>query len=200
MADQLDRILDGALEEFASRGVAGARWSVIARKAGVSVATLRRSFPSKEELFREVVRSCIVGTLHAAEPEAGPGPDADDAVQRVREFAHRFWRTMERPGHSALLRLSVSELHRFPELAAFHAVEVVGRAAQRLERIIRDGVARGELDVPDPRAAARVILAALITHAQWFSLPEVYSVVTGADRARAEDAVVEVLAGALRGP
>ena len=84
--------------------------------------------------------------------------------------------------------------------AFFHAVEVVGRAAQGLERILREGTARGELGVRDPRAASRVVLAALITHAQWFSFPEVYSAITGGDREGAKDAVMELLTEALREP
>jgi TetR/AcrR family transcriptional regulator len=196
---RVDRILGAALQEFTRRGFDAARESEIALVAGVSAATLQGLFPTKEELFREVVRTTIVGTLQRDEP---PDDEAtsESSVERVRRFANRFWRTMEQPGYSALLQLSVSELQRFPELALFHAVEVVGRAARGLERILLDGVERGELAIEDPRATARVILSALITHAHWFAFPDAYVPIVGRDRAAAEEAALDVLTRALRTP
>lgn len=189
---KLDRILSAALAEFSLRGFAAARESVIARSAGVSSATLRRHFPQKEELFREVVRSTILDTMQNLEPVASDDLP-ENAAWRIREFAQRFWQTMEEPSQSALLRLSVGELHRFPELAVFHTIEVLSRSAQQLERILVDCNRRGELRVTDPRATSRVILAALLTHAHWFAHPEIYGGMTGPDRERAETAVIEAL-------
>lgn len=196
--ERSERILAAALTEFARRGFAGAREGVIARRAGVSLATLRLYFPSKDELFREVIRSSIVNSIRSDDQEGAPEPERRSAIQRLHDFARRFWRSMDQPGHAALLQLSVGELPRFPELALFHATEVLGRAASRLERTLTDGVAGGEFRIPDPRAAARFILAALITHAHWFALPSIYSGITGADRTRAESAALDVVADALR--
>jgi AcrR family transcriptional regulator len=193
-----ERILGVALDEFARRGFSGARETVIARRSGVAMATLRLYFATKDELFREVVRSFIVTTLAGAEPVRPPRPPSGSAANQLRGFAEEFWRTMEQPGPAALLRLSLGELPRYPELALFHATEVIGRAAARLERTLIDGAARGELHVPDPRAASRVILSALLTHAHWFALPGIYSAITGPDRSRAEATVMEVLLDALR--
>lgn len=191
-----DRILAAALDEFSRRGFSGARETVIARRSGVALATLKSYFPTRDALFREAVRSSIVTSLQvaAARTEAGPG----SAAERLRAFAHEFWRTMDQPGPAAILRLSTGELPRYPELALFHATEVVGRTAQRLERTLAQGAASGELRVSDPRGAARVVLAALLTHAHWFALPSVYAAVTGPDRARAEHTVMEVILEALR--
>lgn len=192
-----ERILSAALDEFSRRGFAGAREGVIARRAGVALATLKLYFPDKDELFREVIRSTVVATL---EPKPDRPVAATAGRERLKEFADSFWRAMDQPGQAAMLRLSMGELPRFPELALFHATEVIGRAASRLEQSLTEGVARGEFRVPDPRATARVILSALITHAHWFSLPDIHAGLIGADRARAEAAVVEVLADALRTP
>jgi AcrR family transcriptional regulator len=194
-----DRILASALDEFARRGFTGARETVIARRAGVSAATLRLYFPSKDELFREVIRSAVVTALRTAGPATtGEGDAVPNAEQRVQGIARGFWQSMEEPGRAALLHLSVGELPRYPELALFHATEVLGRTATRLERALADGVAAGELRVFDPRATARVILSALVTHAHWFAFPNIYSGITGADRDRAETAVLEVLLESLR--
>jgi AcrR family transcriptional regulator len=194
---RIDRILEAALAEFGRQGFAGAREGVIAREAGVAAATLKRLFPAKEELFREVVRSTIVSTLEAG-PLTASRPVPEGGIARLKEFAQWFWRTMEEPSQAALLRLSVGELQRFPELAVFLATEVVGRAAHQLERILIESVHEGEFRIADPRVTARVILAALITHAQWFARPDIYGGLTGVDREGAEKAVIEVLLEALR--
>ena len=194
-----ERILRAALTEFGRRGFAGAREGMIARLAGVSTATLKQHFPTKEALFREMVRSMVVRTLHQVEPDAAAGLAGESAVRRLREFARWFWQTMDEPEYAALLRLSMVELTRFPELAVFHATEVTGRAVRQLERTLADGVAQGEFRIGNTRAAARVILAALITHAHWFAHPEIFSGITGVDRAAAEESVMRVLVEGLRG-
>jgi hypothetical protein len=81
----------------------------------------------------------------------------------------------------------------------FHASEVIGRAVTRLEAVLQDGVRRGEVRPIDVRTAARVVLAALITYAVWFASPGVYAEVTGADRHRAKEAVIDLLVGAAGG-
>jgi TetR/AcrR family transcriptional regulator len=194
--ERAERIISAGLDEFARRGFAGARESVIARRAGVSTATLKRYFPTRDELFREVVRSTIVSEPPVEDPSA-PVP-AESATSRLQAFVRRFWTSMERPGQAAMLRISIGELPRFPELAIFHATEVLGRAARALERTLHDGAARGEFRSTDTRAAARVILSALVTHAHWFAYPGVYAGIIGTDRDGAKNAVIGLVVNALR--
>lgn len=194
---RVERILHAALNEFGERGFSAAREGEIARVAGVSTATIRHYFPSKEELFRDVVRTTIVAALQATEPATA---DPRSATERLQEFVAGFWETMADPAQGALLRLSMGELPRFPELAVFHAVEVLGRAAQQLERILIQGNARGEFRVPDPRATARVILSAMATHAHWFAYPEIYTGLIGVDRTAAATAILEVLQEIVKSP
>lgn len=190
-----ERIIAAALDEFARRGFVGAREYVIARRAGVSPLTLRLYFPAKADLFREVVRSTVIETVAA---DGNGAPDGGNSVERVQAFARSFWTSMDQPEAAALARLAVGELQRFPELALFYATEVVARAANRLEQTLLDGVRRGELRIPDPRTAARIILSALLTHAHWFAFPGTYVAITGPDRERAQESVLTVLGDALR--
>jgi len=44
-----------------------------------------------------------------------------------------------------------------------------------------------------------VILAALITYSVWFASPGIYSGLTGPDRQRVEEAVIDVLVGVAGG-
>ncbi len=111
----------------------------------------------------------------------------------------QFWRTMEEPDQAALLRLSLSELSGYPELAVFHATEVIGRAVGRLEALLSEGVRRGEIHLLDVRTVARVIVSALITYGLWLASPGIYGDLTGPDRERAEEAVIDVLVGVAGG-
>jgi AcrR family transcriptional regulator len=193
-----ERILAAGLTEFTRRGVRAARLSIIARKAGVSLATLRQYFPTREELFREVIRSTIVRLIQQPLESATPSSDKPIASQ-LRQFMRQVWRTMEEPDQAALLRLSLGELPAFPELAVFHTTEVISRAVGHLETMLHHGVRRGEIRLRDVRATARVILAVLISYALWLALPGIYGDLTGPDRERAEEAAIEVLIGVLGG-
>ena len=189
------RIIAAAFTEFSRRGVRAARMSVIARRAGVSPATLRQYFTTRDELFREVIRSTLVRLI---QPQPGTAVTDQPVVGRIRHFIRQFWQTMQEPDQAALLRLSLGELSAYPELAVFHATEVIGRAVGRLEALLTEGVRRGEIRLcDDVRTVARVIVSALITYGVWLASPGSYGDLTGPNRERAEEAVIDVLVGAL---
>jgi AcrR family transcriptional regulator len=54
-----ERILSGALKEFAAKGFAGARVDIIARRANINKRMLYHYFGNKEKLFRAVLRQKI---------------------------------------------------------------------------------------------------------------------------------------------
>jgi AcrR family transcriptional regulator len=166
--------------------------TLIARRAGVSLTTLRQYFPTADELFREVIRSTIVRLILQPQ-EAGTPTLSQSTTAQLRGFMRQFWRAMEEPDQAALLRLSLSELSGYPELAVFHATEVIGRAVGRLEAVLGEGARRGEIHPLDIRTTARVILAALITYTIWFASPGVYGELTGRDSQGAKEAVIDHL-------
>jgi len=59
-------IVDAALEVFAEKGFASAKLDDIARRAGISKATLYLYFDTKEEIFRAV---CAIGGRRSDAPE-----------------------------------------------------------------------------------------------------------------------------------
>jgi AcrR family transcriptional regulator len=192
--ERADRILAAALEAFAEHGYSDTRLGDIAHRAGLSMSTLLLYFPTKEEIFREVVRSTLIDSLNTGSHPPEGGLAATDAV---RIFARDYWALMERPELVAILRLAIGELPRFPELAVFHATETLERFAHLLERVIEGGVARGELKPTDTKAAARMILATVAAHALWFAHPEIYGGLTGGDPQRTAAATVETLIRSL---
>ncbi|MDB5779184.1 MAG: bacterial regulatory s, tetR family protein, partial [Polaromonas sp.] len=60
-------LLAAALTVFVERGYAATRLDDVATLAGVSKGTLYLYFPSKEDLFRAVVRANLVPVLDEAE-------------------------------------------------------------------------------------------------------------------------------------
>ena len=193
-----ERIVAAALALFAEKGFEGARLADIARRAGTTTSVLRRHFASKEELFRDVVRTTLLACACDAEHDGSldlPGPDRS-AADALRDLARRYWSAMERPERIAILRLVVAELPRFPELAVLHATEALERVLHTLERIIA-GVARGELRAVDVRAASCSIVATLVVHAFWFAYPGVYAGLTGRDPARAATRTIETIVNTL---
>jgi AcrR family transcriptional regulator len=190
--ERADLILAAALAAFGENGYADTKLADIARRAGVSTSTVLRYFPSKDEIFREVVRTTLIGSLSLRDDAAVPA-QAPSAADAVRALARRYWTTMERPELASIVRLTIGELPRFPELAVFHATEALERFVRTLERIIEGGIARGELRPVDARAAARTILATLAAHALWFAYPGIYAGITGLDRERAIVTTIETL-------
>jgi len=191
-----DLILAAALVAFGENGYADTTIADIARRAGMSTSTVLRYFPSKDDIFREVVRSTLLGSLSTRD-DASVQAQEPSAADAVRALARRYWTTMERPEMAAIVRLIIGELPRFPELAVFHATEALERFVRTLERIIHGGIARGELRPVDVRAAARTILATLAAHALWFAYPGIYAGLTGADRERAVFTTIETLVQTL---
>lgn len=188
-------ILSAALLEFSLHGYAATSLSSIARRAGVSRSRVRRVFPNKEEAFREVIRTTVLQT-HARDPISSPtfalGVE-EDASAAVRRITRAYWHAMRAPELAGILRLTMGELLRFPELAVLHTTQSLERMLHMLERIVVEGVRRGELRTPDPRGTARALLAVLVAHALWFAHPDVYAGVTGANREQSAEATIEVL-------
>ncbi|AHG93009.1 regulatory protein TetR (plasmid) [Gemmatirosa kalamazoonensis] len=191
------RIIAAAIETFGARGYTDTTLADIARRAHVSTSTLQLHFSSKDELFRETVRSLMLASLTATDDESTNVLAGATVADAVRAVARRYWRSMERPELVAILRLVVAELPRFPELATLHAVEALERQVHALERLIERGVVRGELRPVDVRAAARTIVATLAAHALWFAYPGIYAGLTGPDRDRAAAATIETLIQSL---
>jgi TetR/AcrR family transcriptional regulator len=194
--ESIDQIIAAALATFGEHGFANTTLDQIAVRARVSTPALLNFFPTKEDVFRDVVRSTLIGSL-SARTDATVQAQEPSAADAVRTFARRYWTTMERPELVAIVRLVIGEMPRFPELAVFYATETLEQFVRALERIIDWGVARGELHPVDPRAAARTIVATLAAHALWFAHPEIYAGITGSDRERTVETTIETLIRAL---
>ncbi|OGB83947.1 MAG: TetR family transcriptional regulator, partial [Burkholderiales bacterium RIFCSPLOWO2_12_FULL_67_210] len=128
-------LLDAALALFVEKGFAATRVEEVAARAGVSKGTLFLYFPSKEDLFKAVVRETIAGrfTEWNEELEAFDGSSAE----LVRYCMHTWWERIGMTAASGITKLVMSEAGMFPEIAAFYQQEVIGPGHDLLKRVLQ---------------------------------------------------------------
>ena len=153
-------LLDAALDLFVEKGFAATRSEEVAARAGVSKGTLFLYFPSKEELFKAVVRENISGRFAEWQEEFATfqGTTAD----MVRYCMQAWWERLGATRASGITKLMISEARNFPELAAFYQQEVIRPGTDLIRRILRRGMERGEFRAVDVDYAVFGLIAPMI--------------------------------------
>lgn len=159
------QILDAALAVFAERGLAAARIDDIAKRAGLSKGTIYLYFPNKEELFREVIRNSVIAFIERGEARL---EELGDPLQALDAWMVGYWQWLRSPVFPAMHRLVNSELHSFPDIAAFYAREVIERAHRLVCGMLERAMDAGQMRRMDPLVAARMLSALFVTHALWY--------------------------------
>ncbi|MEH1829463.1 MAG: TetR/AcrR family transcriptional regulator [Nostoc sp.] len=139
------RLIEAALQVFASLGVQGATTREIARVAGVNEVTLFRHFASKEQLLGAVMKNAL-----ALQTEALAHPEAwtQDLKIDLRQYAYLYNTMLE--AQEDLIRTFIGEAKRHPEAAK----QVIQEAAKPLgEKLVaylqssqKRGTVRADLD------------------------------------------------------
>ena len=158
-------LLEAALALFVEKGYAATRVEEVAAQAGVSKGTLFLYFPSKQALFKAVVRENAGRQLADAQREVAEFQGA--TAELVHEFIYRWWTQYGGTPAAGLTKLIISEAANFPDLAHYYQDEVVQPAHDLLQSIVRRGMARGEFRNVDPLAAAHLIVAPLVQLVTW---------------------------------
>ena len=141
-------LLDAALTLFVEKGYAATRVEEVASLAGVSKGTLFLYFPSKEDLFKAVVRENLAGRF--PEWSAELAQFEGDSAALVRYAMQTWWERVGMTPASGITKLVMSEASTFPEIASFYQQEVIRPGHELLRRILQRGIHRGELraDLP----------------------------------------------------
>ena len=148
---KFDQVLEGAKEVFLTDGFEGASVDDIARKAGVSKATLYSYFPDKRMLFMEVAKvECRRQADQAIEKIDMSAPVdvilREAATQVLAFISSDFWQR--------IFRICVGESDRFPALGAEFYQSGPALIRARLVAFFREAVERGELVIEDFDLAA----------------------------------------------
>ena len=155
-----DSIREAAERVFVRHGFDGATVQEIADEAGVSAGNIYRYFDSKADLIRAVSEAC--GQRYAA-PFEDLDESASSALELLMSAGAHIWDGLATHGarDETILNLEATlAAAREPAIAA-PLIESLGEIRRRLEHLIRDAQAAGELDSTlDPTALALLLIAA----------------------------------------
>jgi AcrR family transcriptional regulator len=159
-------IIEAALRLFADRGYAATKLEDVAAAAGIGKGTIYLYFPTKEDLFRAVVRQAVLPNLTAAEALL-QDPNAS-AADILRAIAERFLLLLD-TDLTAIPKLVVAESGNFPAIARFYAEEVILKGMALIRGVLARGIERGEfrsidLDGALPLFSAPMLLLLLWKH------------------------------------
>ncbi|GAB3675360.1 TetR/AcrR family transcriptional regulator [Salinisphaera aquimarina] len=161
--EKRDAILDAALDCFLERGFAGTSLNRIANAADVSTATLYRHFPTKDELFAQIVERPFLGTT----PDARTDWPAGKPHTVLPDIAAQYARRILTPYFHPLVRALISEALRAPEMG--HALEQRGHGPflAAVRHYFEREHQLGALHVADPGLAAEQFLGMISSVVFW---------------------------------
>jgi TetR/AcrR family transcriptional regulator len=157
-------LLDAALSQFVTKGLAATRMDDVARLAGVSKGTLYLYYASKEDLFKAVVRNSL-GLVIAQGSDTADRWEGSTG-ELLNQLAHSWWLQIGAAKASGIFKLVVSEVGNIPGLAQFYIDEVIRPTHAMLGKVIQRGVDRGEFRQLD----ITTVVHALMATAQFMAL------------------------------
>ncbi|MFI7025662.1 TetR/AcrR family transcriptional regulator [Micromonospora sp. NPDC049900] len=158
-------ILTAATDLFLASGYDSTSLARIAEAAGVSKATLFKQFPTKAALF-----DAIVTDSWKVEDSGGPDPSATDLRTGLTAIGHRYVELLTRPGMTALFRIVIAELPRFPELGEAQFSQGKMPYFESVSRYLAAAHAAGSAKVEDPTLAATQFLGMISNFVFWPTL------------------------------
>jgi len=153
-------LLDAALDLFVEKGFAATRSEEVARHAGVSKGTLYLYYPSKEELFKAVVRQNLSALI--AEGIELAGAFEGSSSELLVALMTTWWERVGNTRAAGIHKIVLAEVRNFPELAQFYADEVVGPADRLFSGAVQRGIDRGEFRALPVHEVAHALMAPMI--------------------------------------
>lgn len=156
-AERPQELLDAALAQFVSKGLAATRMDDVARAAGVSKGTLYLYYASKDDLFKAVVRNSLVEVLAEGSElvDRWNGPTSE----LLHNLAHTWWARVGGSKAAGIFKLVIAEVGNMPELAQFYLDEVITPTHQLLGRAIERGMVLGEFRRMDVISVVHALMA-----------------------------------------
>jgi AcrR family transcriptional regulator len=153
-------LLAAALDLFVEKGFAATRTEEVAQHAGVSKGTLYLYYPSKEELFKAVVRQNLSTLIAEGQEmvEQFVGSSADLLVQLM----NIWWERLGSTPAAGIHKIVFAEVRNFPELAQFYADEVIIPADRLFTSCVQRGITSGEFRPLPLHEVAQALMAPMI--------------------------------------
>ena len=156
-------LLRAALELFVAKGFSATRSEEVAARAGVSKGTLYLYFPSKEELFKAVVRNNIASLIAEGQRIADAFEGSSEELLRL--LMHAWWRRVGDTDAGGIFKIIMAEVRNFPELAQFYTEEVIRPAYRLVSGTLQRGIDRGEFRAVPVREATQMLIAPMLLQA-----------------------------------
>ncbi|PIT81123.1 TetR family transcriptional regulator [Limnohabitans sp. 15K] len=163
--DRPGELLEAALDLFVEKGYAATRVEEVAARAGVSKGTLFLYFPSKEDLFKAVVRASVVEpvTQGAAEVANFQGTCGELLEWMMLQWWYRYGDTKA----SGISKLVMSEASNFPELAQFYRTEVIEPGHALVRNVLQKGIDQAEFRPVNVELALHSVMTPLLFLVMW---------------------------------
>jgi AcrR family transcriptional regulator len=158
-------LLDAALTLFVEKGFAATRVEEVASHAGVSKGTLFLYFPTKEDLFKAVIRENIAHLFPTWNEEFKTFTGT--SAEMLRYAMQAWWDKIGNTPASGIAKLVMSEARNFPDIAAFYQQEVIRPGNALIRQILARGVASGEFRPINLDQAVYTVIAPMIFLMMW---------------------------------
>jgi TetR/AcrR family transcriptional regulator len=152
-------ILEHAIEEFATQGVAGARTAAIAEAAGVNKALLYYYFKDKESLYSEALHEVFSGLVEDVLPMLGSEISPGEKILRFARMHFEY--LIDHPNYPRLIQQELSRARNngglsrdLRAISTSHFLPLQGAGMKAVE----DGIASGEFRKIEGPAVLRMIL------------------------------------------
>lgn len=152
-------LLDAALGLFVERGLAHTRAEDVAALAGVSKGTLYLYYPSKDDLFKAVVRQHLTEMIVAGEDLFARHNGSMSEL--LHKLGDTWWERVGASRAAGLLIVMLAESKHFPDLAQFYLDEVVTPSHALVAKIIQKGIDVGEFRPMNVMSAVQALIAPL---------------------------------------
>jgi AcrR family transcriptional regulator len=149
-------LLEAALAELEQNGYAGLTTAAVAKRAGVSTATLYRRWRSKDDL--------LAGTALAWAQELMPETDTGTLAGDLAALLHDKAQTLDGPG-GRLLRALMGEAAHNDALAAVLTGAFIVPVQDRITALIERAVDRGEIPPVDPGLVGDLVMGPMVCRA-----------------------------------
>jgi TetR/AcrR family transcriptional regulator of autoinduction and epiphytic fitness len=193
-----ERLRETAQRLFLQQGYQSTSVDAILAEAGISSReTFYRHYVGKEELFVDVLSHLTMEQPGFSEKLAALPRvhDLSTLRQAFTELARELLFLMNQPEYQALMRITIAEAPRFPQLGPLFFAAIPQHALSLIMALLQEAKEQQIITDVDFEAMARVLLGGLLTYAiQSLMLVEEEAQPPLLDRA---DALVEVMMRAL---
>lgn len=161
---RITEIETAARQELAEKGYQNFVPAEVARRCGVSEATIYRYFPTKRDLLIKVAEDWFEEMLMVAPEIAGQG----DVLSRLRHIIrHSLWVTCQEP---ALSRFVLQELRPDPAYRSMRIFELNRRFTANVVKLVDEAITTGIFRSGISPVLVRNMIYGAVEHQTWATL------------------------------